>query len=217
MPRDFSGEWRTLTADLRSTVMSERSENVLSNWRQPNGLSGFFNRRIMIASGVVAVLFLLGFGFLRSPTSGEVRLDTGDIRYCWWGIPLKYERMAEPQRSKLLALASKSPVIPAKWVTCTEYSLSPEYRPDRMCQGFYWSIAIWSDEDSKIARWAMDDVVEYLNQNAKCGLPQSVHLLNDPIVDWHARKVNADWRDQDAVKSYCAAHGYVLPPPSSHP
>jgi hypothetical protein len=58
----------------------------------------------------------------------------------------------------------------------------------------------------------MDDVVDYFNQHAKGGLPQSVHLLDTSVVDWHAHKVIANWREQQEIKDYCAAHGYVPPP-----
>ena len=173
----------------------------------------------MVVIGVLTVLLILVFGFIYGPTNVQIRLDTGDLRYCRWGIPLQYRQMPEPMRSKLLALASKSPSIPATWVTGTTTPLSSEYRPDRMFQEFYWSVAIWSDEDPKIARWAMDDVVDYFIQHAKWGLPKSADLLSTFMVDWHARKVATDWRDQEEVKNYCAAHGYVPPPtsPASRP
>ena len=207
-----------MTVAQRRTFMDERPDHKLSFWSKPNGLRAFFTRRTLIVSGIITVLLLV-FGLIYGPTSVQIRLDTGDLRYCRWGIPFQYREMPEPLRSKLLVLASKSPAIPARWVTGTTTPLSSEFRPDRMFQEFYWSVAIWSDEDPQIARWAMDDVADYFVQHAKWGLPRSVHLLDTSVVDWNGRRVNADWRDQEEVKEFCAAHGYVPPParPASRP
>ncbi|MEI8196781.1 MAG: hypothetical protein WCI73_12855 [Phycisphaerae bacterium] len=112
-----------------------------------------------------------------------------------------------------MTTASKSPALPAKWVTCVTYPLSGSNNPDAMCQSWYYSIAIWVDEDPKIARWAMEDVVNYI-QYAKWGLPQSHGLVSNVLVDWQARKVQADWRDQEEVKIFCSSHGYVPSPAS---
>ena len=198
--------------------MVERSDNVLWYERKPDGLKAFFavNRRRMIEWGIVIILLMLGLDFLFGPHSGQIRLDTGDLRYCWFGIPFQYDRMPEPHRSKLLALASKSPSIPAKWVTCVTYPLPSSNNTDIMCRDFYELTAIWADEDPKIARWALEDIVDYIRDtHVQYGLPKSCAIFD--VVDRIGRKVEADWRDQDEIKLYCAAHGYVPPPPATRP
>ena len=201
--------------------MPERHDNVLDYARKPSGWRNLvaLSRRGVILTGVLAVLLALGYGYFHGPTSGQIRLDTGDLRYCWYGIPLEYHPMAEPERSKLLALAAKSPTrpsIPAKWVTCTTDPSSTEHRPHVMFREMYFSVAIWTDEDRQIARWAMDDLVDYV-LHAKWGLPKSRLLLNGEVVDWRTCKVTADWRDRDEVKWYCADHGYIPPAPARTP
>jgi hypothetical protein len=176
-------------------------------------------RRTWVFLGLIALFVFAAYSYVRGPTSGQIRLDTGDLRYCWYGIPVRYRTMPEPQRSKLLALASKAPPISAKWVTCVTYPLPTSNNSDAMCVGFYWSIAIWSDEDPKIARWAMDDVANYiLGMPTAAGLPHSFLVLSPFVVDKHTRAVKAGWRDQDWVKLYCADHGYIPPPaPATRP
>jgi hypothetical protein len=196
--------------------MVERTDNVLSYWREPNRLKAFFivNRRRMIKWGSVIFLLLLGFGVLYGPTSGQIRLDTGDLRYCWWGIPLKYELMPEPQRSKLLALAAKVPPVSAEWVTCVNYPKHYSDNPEIRYHGEYYSIAIWADEDVNIARWAMDDEVKAIPHG---GTTRLWPILGYRVLDSSTGKLNVDWRDQEDVKDYCAAHGYVPPPPATRP
>src|ERR1041384_6470997 len=92
-------------------------------------------------------LLLLVVGYLSGPTTGEIRLDTGDLRYFWWGIPLRNRPMPEPSRSKLVTLGSKSPAVPADWVVCVTYPLRSSNNTDSMCQSFYRSVAILADED----------------------------------------------------------------------
>lgn len=163
----------------------------------------------MVVAGIVIALLLLAIALPSGPTSGQIRLDTGDLRYCWHGIPIRYEQMPEPERSKLLVLASKSPGVTAEWVTCTTHPQDTEYRPHALCRYFYHLTAIWADEDPKIARWAMDDMVDFI-RHGSLGLPNCAHVLSASLVDW---------RDQKEVKDYCAAHGYIPPPapPTSKP
>lgn len=197
--------------------MAERSDKVLWYSRKPSSVKTFFaaHRRLMILVGVFAVVLFVGFRGI-GPTSGQIRLDTGDLRYCWWGIPLYYKPMPEPWRSKVMTLASEAPAVPAKWVTCVTYPLSTSNNQDIMCGDFYVSVAMWADEDPKIARWAMDDVVEYIElSHATSGLPNSCHVLGPFLVDYELGRVRADWRDQAEVMEYCSSHGYV--PASTSP
>jgi hypothetical protein len=168
--------------------------------------------------GVVAGVVLLGLLMVVGPSSGEIRLDTGDLRYCWWWVPVRYERMPEPERSRIQVVAAAGPAVPAEWVTCVRYPLRCSNNPDLMCRSFYASIAAWSGEDPKIARWALEDVVNYVRTtHAQYGLPASGHVLSGFIVEMSKGRVVADWRDQEEMKAYCAAHGYVLPAAGTAP
>jgi hypothetical protein len=195
--------------------MEKRLEQVLSyapradRWERIRAV----RRRTWIKLGAAAVACLVLLSFLRGPTSGQIRLDSGDRRYCWWGIPIRYERMAEPNRSKIVALSAMSPAIPAKWVTCVRYPLPSSNNTDLMCSDFYWSIAAWANEDPKIARWTLEDVTRYIpGMLARGGLPESCSLLSTFTVDWRSSTVKPDWREDEEVQRYCASHGYVLVP-----
>jgi hypothetical protein len=197
--------------------MAERSDKVLWYSRKPSSVKTFFaaHRRLMILVGVFAVVLFVGFRGI-GPTSGQIRLDTGDLRYCWWGIPLYYKPMPEPWRSKVMTLASEAPAVPAKWVTCVTYPLPSSNNSDIMCADFYFSVALWADEDPKIARWAMDDLVNSLDvSRARPANPSVFYVLGPFVVDTDSFRVCADWRDREDVKVYCSSHGYV--PASTSP
>lgn len=163
---------------------------------------------------VVGLVLFAGFSFLHGPTSGQIRLDTGDLRYCWWGIPMYYKPMPEPQRSKLLALALTTPAVPAKWVTCVTYPKHYTNNPDVQYRGYYWSIGGWADADPTIARLVLQDVTAYVEKRPTANF---LFVLSYRIVD--NGKVYASWRDDEEVKAYCLTHGYVPPPapPTSRP
>src|SRR4051794_11018966 len=93
---------------------------------------------------LVAVGIILRGGPL---TSADIRLDTGDLRYRYLGVPLSYERMPEPQRSRLLALAAGSNVLRPEWHTCATFPKVGSNNPDRMCRGWYFQASVWAAED----------------------------------------------------------------------
>jgi hypothetical protein len=167
----------------------------------------------------IAFLILLGaYGFLTGPTSGQIRLDTGDLRYCWYGIPLRYEPMPEPLRTHLLAITSTSPRIPPRWVTVVTYSLRGTNNTDAMCWDFYWYIAVRAKEDPHIARLALDDTVKYIDDTrAESGLPDCTMILSSRIVDRSTQTLDPAWRDNNEVQEYCAAHGYTPPAATTAP
>lgn len=203
--------------------MTDPDDHVLSYARKPSALAALASwlanhRRVWIRVGVYGLFLVVGFGCVHGRTSGQIRLDTGDLRYCWFGIPLEYRRMPEPQRSKLLELAAKSPSVPSTWVTCVTYPLPSSNNTDVMCCQFYNSIATWADEGPKIARWALDDVVDYIpHMLSTGGLSDTAYiLLSSDLHSTSALRLDPSWRDNYVVKAYCAAHGYTpLPAPAS--
>ena len=97
------------------------------------------------------------------------------------------------------------PAVPGKWVTCVEYPLPGTNNTDLMCAHFFYrSIAIWADEDRKMARWALEDVVAYTpGVLTHGGLPECVYLLGGAVVDPDAKKVDPGWRDMEEVTVIC--------------
>lgn len=167
---------------------------------------------------VVICLFvagsLTGFGW-----TAQIRLDSGDLRYCFLSIPLSFDRMPEPQRSAILAIARESGSLPTEWRTCAIYPLPTSNNPDSMCRGFYHEAAAWVAADRTIARMALEDIAAYVRKTkAQYLLPDSVWILGPVVVSWETGAVPADWRTNDMVQMYCENKGYAIPEkPASAP
>jgi hypothetical protein len=152
-------------------------------------------RRRRIVAGIIGTLVLVYFGL--APTSTDIRLDTGDLRYRYFGIPLIYDRMPEPQRSRLLELTRGSKVCTSEWKRCAKFPLHGSNNPDAMCRGFYMRIEAWVDVDKKLALAGVEDVARYVREtNATEGLPKSAPLLSE--TEWsdqrpNAMRVKKDW------------------------
>ena len=152
----------------------------------------------------LGILFIIYYALVHGPTSGQVRLDSGDLRYRWFGIPLYYEPMPEPYRSKILSL--KSPAVPAQWVTFAEnpwlieHDLTNRYRYD--------FVASWAEADPNIARLALADLADDIKLTPWC--PTKSHLVLSPfVIDLKTEKLPPNWRDLEDVKDYCAIHSYT--------
>jgi hypothetical protein len=191
----------------RSKGMADRIERELWYAVKPRwwAVWGPVLKRIGVYLGVFGWIVFVLYFVVRGPTSGQIRLDTGDLRYCWWGVPLMYERMSEPERSRLLALAAASPAIQAEWVTCVRYPLHTSNNPEVAYVERYHVIGLWAGEDPKIARWVLEDLSDYTKTG---GSRRSFNLLIR-LIDWKPERIDPGWREDAEIRSYCAAHGYV--------
>jgi hypothetical protein len=161
----------------------------------------------------LAVLLLLFFGtLLYGPTSAEIRIDTGDLRYRYLGIPLEYKNMPEPERSLLLELAKKSNVLDGSWHECAKYPLPTTNNTDTMCRLFYHRVATWVQVDPQLALFLAEDVARYIQQTkARHGGPKGSYLLlwlmeND---DDGSDVVKDGWQDDEEVQAYLQSVGYT--------
>ena len=168
----------------------------------------------------VIVLCILLFAlavFLRGGplTSADIRLDTGDLRYRYLGIPLVYERMPEPARSQLLALAANSKVLRPEWCKCAAFPLRTSNNEDAMCRGWYYKAWVWAAQDPQLARLMLEDVASSIaTTNATQGSSASVGLLSGFFVQPDATGkwvVKQGWRQDEEVMEYAKAKGYNLP------
>ena len=181
-------------------------------------------RRVRLRpAAVLAVTIVLALWLVvrpPGPTSADIRLDTGDLRYRWFGVPVWYDRMPEPTRSHLLAAAAGSAVLTPEWQTCVTYPLPTSNNTDAMCRGFYAEGADWIPADPGVARLVLEDVATYVRRtNARSGLPASVRMLS-PLgvmgIDARGiRTIRPDWRDDPEVQAYLQSKGYV--PPATAP
>jgi hypothetical protein len=155
------------------------------------------------------------------PSYGQIRLDSGDLRYFYFGIPV-YDPMPEPYRSQIRGLSQNSPILKSQWVTCVVYPLEGSNNPDKMIRRFYYNATAWIKEDPHLASLILNDVGKYVIDAARKdypgGLPESSELLSGMIVQYNAAgdvAVNPDWRADEGVSEYLKAKGYT--PPATRP
>jgi len=161
----------------------------------------------VLAIGLIAVAVYFSLG----PTSADIRLDTGDLRYRYMGIPIVYERMPEPQRLRLLQLTKNSSVCTSNWEQCASFPLHTSNNPDGMCRGFYMRIEAWIDVDKKLALAGAEDIARYIREtNARNGLPRSTPLLfKTAWSDDQAKtmRVEDGWQADAEIAAYQASLG----------
>lgn len=160
------------------------------------------------------LLVVLGICIVQAigPTSAEVRLDTGDLRYRWFGMPLDYSRMAEPDRSKIAALAAMVPAMRAEWAHFPAPSVL--HNPHSQCVGAYHEVAEWSDQDRGLARRLLMDVAEEARKRQFMGEVTPAFGLAWPVLDFKLNHNDsfAGWQQDPEVLRYFASHGYTPGP-----
>lgn len=173
-------------------------------------------RKLLSAAcvGLVAVVALMTISG-RALTSADIRLDSGDLRYRYFGIPIVYERMPEPQRTRLLALTAGSSVCRDVWRQCAVFPLRTTNNSDAMCRGFYLKIDAWIDVDRALARAGIEDVGRYvIETRVREGLPRSFPLML-PVErgEGGRMRVRAEWREDERVQVYRESVSTTRPAP----
>ena len=172
-------------------------------------------RRLIFPIILSAVLVTIAYSLLTGPTSGDIRIDTGDLRYRYLGIPITYRRMPEPQRSALLALAAQSSILKPEWHQCVSYPLHNSNNTDLMCREFYFCATVWAKQDQRLARAMLEDVARYIiRTRAASGLPLSSWLLSGVFVspDDHGNWVlKPDWAQDEEAIAYLQSKGLGIP------
>lgn len=176
--------------------------------------------RWLIRLGLLVVVVMGAWAFVIGPTSADIRLDTGDLRYRYFGIPLVYERMPEPARSRLRALTSQLGDVGAEWRQCARFPLPTTNNTDSMCQRFYFALSAWMDEDPRIALILARDVVNYIRKMNNHDAALNGGYLLVFLAEYAGPdklKVRPDWRQRQEVRYYLDVHGIVLDADDSHP
>lgn len=167
----------------------------------------FAKRRTGLAFGVIGIFLLLSCMGVGS--SVEFRLDTGDKRLLFWGIPVAYRSPRPELRQGLLALDDSE--IPQRWVWCAQQVGSNN--ADNMMSGFYHEAAAWLEVDPEIARLVLRDIAAYLQTtHATHGLPDCMEMLWPEAVgrDDGQYRVVKGWEKNPRVLAYLARKGYTL-------
>lgn len=174
----------------------------------------FRTKRYLGYASLILVVWIT-LSAISGPSSTDIRLDTGDLRYRFCGIPITVSTMPEPQRTRLLDLAKQSDVIDSSWHQCADYPLPTTNNTDSMCRWFYLNLAAWIDEDPDLAILLMEDVASYIRKtNARHGGPENPYLLLRCVErkDDGSRVVKEGWREDDQVQMELEALGYSAEP-----
>jgi hypothetical protein len=161
------------------------------------------------------VLLLIGYGYIRGDlrTSADIRLDTGDLRYRYFGIPLYYQRMPEPRRSQLLALAAQSKILTSQWQRCATFPLQSSCSEDFMWRDRYFRASVWASQDPTLARLMLEDEAAALrNQTFGCHFLNNVYVQMDNTRKW---VVVPGWQQDPDLLTYMAIKHYT--PPATQP
>ncbi|HUU95110.1 MAG TPA: hypothetical protein VM487_05175 [Phycisphaerae bacterium] len=171
---------------------------------------------LLAVFAALATALLSGYG-----VSGQIRLDTGDLRYRFLGVPFRYDAMPEPERSMLLSLAQESDRLSSEWRTCVRYPLPTSNNPDVMCRGYYVYATAWIGVDRRLARLALEDVADYVETTgAQYGLPDACLVLSPLVVERASDdtlRVIDDWRNHEDVVAYCQMKGHDVSPAGNEP
>jgi hypothetical protein len=168
--------------------------------------------RAAIRLALFALFLLVAVQFANGPTSADVRLDTGDLRYCWYGIPFRWSRMPEPDRSKLVALAALPPAIPARWVNCANSPFALSHGSQIMTQRSFARATYWLDEDPQLARWAMEEAVAPFDATFTSRGNDAIYvLLQDPQIITPT-SVTPAWRSDTDLQEFCRRYGHIPAP-----
>lgn len=154
---------------------------------------------------VVAVLGVMGHGW-----TAEIRLDCGDLRYSYLGIPVIASPMPDPDRSVLVSLADDSLVLHPEWRVCMVFPRHGSIDADRRYRDAYRRISAWADVDRTIARLAMEDLAEFIDTGNGGGAPECAVLLGPDVIDSTVGDVLPGWRENENVRAFCAARGYTF-------
>ena len=175
-----------------------------------------YSRRTAVLRTLSGIMILaipvLLFGEMLGPSSADIRIDTGDLRYRYFGIPVVYRRMPEPYRSGLLAFGRDQDLLRPDWVQCEDFPFGGSGKDyARMFQGFYVKLVPWIGEHRGVARALARDIVRSIKIR-KLGLPRGSYLL-----DWLTRRgtqgtlrVRSGWRDDPEVQAYLNSSGIEL-------
>jgi len=138
---------------------------------------------------------------LARPFFGRYRRDTGDLRYRYFGVPIWYERMPEPQRTRLMKLAAAPPAIPSDWLKCMDYRHRGTNNGDIEARSGYWLAARYAEVDPGIARLLLEEHATTV--------PHVSHFYSLLV-----RYVPAygEWREDEEIRAFCAARGYAIAP-----
>src|SRR5262249_23716728 len=115
--------------------------------------------QIRIGLLLLLIATVLGWILLIGPTDAQFRLDTGDVRYIYSGIPGRTLRMDEPERSTIVSLASGSTVLKTELVSVPhQRALNSQLFGQKM----FYRAARWATVNPQMSKALLEDMALYL-------------------------------------------------------
>ncbi len=163
--------------------------------------------RFAVYSTLGLILFVM-FTIQGRPSSIDIRVDCGDLRFRYWGIPIIYERMREPQRTALLAIARAAPPIAPKWIPVLPQRTS-NYNAGEY-QSRYFKRMPWAKADPNICRLLLEDFSTYITRADGRSYAGG---WGTRVSEWGAMgdPISPDWISDPDIRQFCESHGYERP------
>jgi hypothetical protein len=158
----------------------------------------------LLATVAVAV----GYAALMGPSSTEIRMDCGDVRYRYFGMPMIFTRQNPESRLILLSLARKSPFLRPVWLPVVRQTSSNN--PLAAYQNWYVGASIWCSVDADVGRLLVEDIASAIRdaKGVKIGVPKGIYLLR---LTYETDLIPTNWMFDPKVRAYCKARGYSRP------
>jgi hypothetical protein len=162
--------------------------------------------RLVIRVALYTALFGTILLFFLTPTSIEIRLDCGDLRFKRWGIPISHAPMHEPERTTLLSLAGDSKKMAPEWAPIVPQTTS-NYNAGEYA-GFYKRAAEWDSVDRTLFRLMVEDIAAKIN--AAAGKKHVVPSWMGEFDGIDPKKLGYDWSKNPKILKFCQERGYLL-------
>jgi hypothetical protein len=161
------------------------------------------------AAAITVTILLCSLSILGMADSRQVRLDNGDQRRLFWGIPIADEPMEDDVRR---ALSSLDAGVPAEWVWCG--TRSPGWTGcgyAAVYQEYYYA-ATWVAIDPTIASQILRDVADHTRRTGgmsgsppPCNAMWSPDVLMDDGVG--GLQLMQGWQNDPRVQIYLESRG----------
>jgi hypothetical protein len=155
---------------------------------------------------------VIGWSVLMGPTGAQFQLDTGDVRWTYFGIPRDTIRLDEPERSTIVSLAAGSAVLKPEWVSV----------PYNMTQGpmvfgpkLFYRAARWAKVNRQMSKALLEDVARQVKgpQTPQINTLLDVLVWFEPVGPGVWKPLNPS-KEKEAI-DYLKSKG--LPIPSTAP
>lgn len=172
-----------------------------------------FIKRLSIYLGIILSLFAAYLLLFDYGKNAQIRIDTGDIRYCFLKIPYRYVYMPDQERKAILSIIQNDPEIVGQWYICATFPLPSSNNTHLMCRHFYRAASAWVKVSPKIGRLVINDIILYIKKTGcKEGLPECSFLISSELISTKEGKyiLNPDWRTHEFVQQYLQEKGVSM-------